>query len=31
EPCDRCTTPIESLRIGQRNSFFCPHCQPLMG
>ncbi|MGL4906811.1 MAG: zinc finger domain-containing protein, partial [Plesiomonas sp.] len=18
-------------RIGQRNSFFCPHCQPLMG
>lgn len=27
EPCLRCSTPIESLRIGQRASFFCPTCQ----
>ncbi|WP_370598147.1 bifunctional DNA-formamidopyrimidine glycosylase/DNA-(apurinic or apyrimidinic site) lyase [Plesiomonas shigelloides] len=29
EPCRVCATPIESMRIGQRNSFYCPHCQPL--
>ncbi|MDA1381251.1 bifunctional DNA-formamidopyrimidine glycosylase/DNA-(apurinic or apyrimidinic site) lyase [Plesiomonas shigelloides subsp. oncorhynchi] len=29
EPCRVCGTPIESMRIGQRNSFYCPHCQPL--
>lgn len=28
EPCSVCGTPIESMRIGQRNSFYCPHCQP---
>ncbi|MGL5431660.1 MAG: zinc finger domain-containing protein, partial [Plesiomonas shigelloides] len=28
EPCRVCGTPIESVRIGQRNSFYCPHCQP---
>ncbi|GAA5645553.1 MULTISPECIES: bifunctional DNA-formamidopyrimidine glycosylase/DNA-(apurinic or apyrimidinic site) lyase [Vibrio] len=27
QPCLRCTTPIEELKIGQRNSFFCPRCQ----
>lgn len=27
--CPRCDTPIQELNIGQRNSFFCPHCQPL--
>lgn len=27
EPCLRCSTPIQSLRIGQRASFFCPSCQ----
>lgn len=28
EPCPKCGTTIESLVIGQRNSFFCPTCQP---
>ncbi len=27
QPCPTCATLIESLVIGQRNSFFCPHCQ----
>jgi len=27
EPCVKCGTKIESLVIGQRNSYFCPHCQ----
>lgn len=27
EPCVQCLQPIRSLRIGQRNSFFCVHCQ----
>ncbi len=26
-PCPRCGTPIEHLRIGNRNTHFCPHCQ----
>lgn len=26
--CPRCDTLIEELKIGQRNSFFCPVCQP---
>jgi formamidopyrimidine-DNA glycosylase len=26
-PCRRCRTPIETIRIGQRTSFFCPQCQ----
>ncbi|MCX8521346.1 MAG: formamidopyrimidine-DNA glycosylase, partial [Rhodoferax sp.] len=25
--CRRCTTPIKTLRQGQRSSFFCPTCQ----
>ena len=29
EPCRVCGTPIESVRIGQRNSFYCPYCQPV--
>ncbi len=29
EPCQHCQTPIESVMIGQRNSFYCPHCQAL--
>ncbi|MEO5347312.1 MAG: bifunctional DNA-formamidopyrimidine glycosylase/DNA-(apurinic or apyrimidinic site) lyase [Magnetococcus sp. YQC-9] len=28
EPCVLCTTPIRSLRLGQRSAFFCPRCQP---
>lgn len=27
EPCVNCLQPIRSLRIGQRNSFFCARCQ----
>jgi len=25
--CRVCGTPIQSVRLGQRSSFFCPHCQ----
>lgn len=28
EPCYRCGHLIESMIIGQRNSFYCPICQP---
>ncbi len=27
EPCRRCTAPIRSAMIGQRNTFWCPRCQ----
>lgn len=27
EPCNRCGTPLESIRIGQRSTVFCPACQ----
>jgi formamidopyrimidine-DNA glycosylase len=27
EPCDRCGTPIEKIRVGGRGTWFCPHCQ----
>lgn len=27
EPCPKCGQKIESLMIGQRNSYVCPHCQ----
>jgi formamidopyrimidine-DNA glycosylase len=26
-PCRRCRTPIESVRISQRTSYYCPQCQ----
>lgn len=26
-PCHHCGTPIKHIRIGQRSSFYCPHCQ----
>ena len=29
EPCDRCGTPIEKIRVGGRGTWFCPHCQRL--
>lgn len=29
EPCPMCGTPIENVKINQRASTFCPHCQPL--
>jgi formamidopyrimidine-DNA glycosylase len=27
EPCVRCKTPIKSVVVGQRSSFYCPRCQ----
>ena len=27
EPCPRCGTPIAFIRIGGRNTFYCPNCQ----
>jgi formamidopyrimidine-DNA glycosylase len=27
KPCYRCSTPIRSVTVGQRASFFCPRCQ----
>ncbi len=26
-PCRRCRTPIETIKIAQRSSFYCPQCQ----
>ncbi|MCG6418322.1 DNA-formamidopyrimidine glycosylase, partial [Vibrio fluvialis] len=28
QSCPRCGEKIAELKIGQRNSFFCPQCQP---
>ena len=28
EPCDRCSTPIQRLLVGQRSTHICPRCQP---
>lgn len=27
QPCPVCKTPIQAIKIGQRSSYFCPHCQ----
>ena len=27
EPCRRCRTPIESVRISNRTAYYCPQCQ----
>lgn len=27
QPCRRCRTPIDSIKIGGRTSYFCPQCQ----
>lgn len=27
EPCKSCATPVRSIVLGQRSTFFCPHCQ----
>lgn len=27
KPCPRCATPIERMTLGQRGTYFCPHCQ----
>jgi formamidopyrimidine-DNA glycosylase len=31
EPCDRCGTPIERIRVGGRGTWYCPVCQVLHG
>jgi formamidopyrimidine-DNA glycosylase len=31
EPCDRCGTPIEKIRVAGRGTWFCPACQPVRG
>ena len=28
EPCDRCGTPIERIRLAGRSTAYCPSCQP---
>ena len=28
EPCSRCYRPVERIRVGQRSTHFCVHCQP---
>jgi len=28
QPCPRCGTPIQRIRVVQRSTHFCPHCQP---
>jgi formamidopyrimidine-DNA glycosylase len=27
EPCRRCRTPIQRIKVGQRSHYFCPQCQ----
>jgi formamidopyrimidine-DNA glycosylase len=27
EPCRRCRTPIQTVKVSQRTSYFCPQCQ----
>jgi formamidopyrimidine-DNA glycosylase len=29
EPCRRCRTPVERIRVGQRSHYYCPQCQSL--
>ncbi len=29
-PCERCGTPIERIKVAQRGTHFCPHCQKLV-
>lgn len=28
EPCRVCSQPIQNIRLGQRSTFYCAHCQP---
>ena len=28
QPCFTCGTPIQRIIVGQRSTYFCPHCQP---
>ncbi|HAS27811.1 MAG TPA: hypothetical protein DCR59_01195 [Dehalococcoidia bacterium] len=27
KPCPVCNTPLERIRVHQRGTYFCPHCQ----
>jgi formamidopyrimidine-DNA glycosylase len=27
KPCRKCSTPIRAIVLGQRSSYYCPHCQ----
>jgi formamidopyrimidine-DNA glycosylase len=27
EPCRRCRSPIQTVKVSQRTSYFCPQCQ----
>ena len=27
KPCRKCATPIQSIKLGQRSTFYCPVCQ----
>lgn len=29
EPCERCGTELVKIKVAQRGTHFCPHCQPL--
>jgi formamidopyrimidine-DNA glycosylase len=31
EPCERCGTPIEKIRVAGRGTWYCPRCQPRDG
>jgi formamidopyrimidine-DNA glycosylase len=31
EPCHRCGTPVDKIRVGGRGTWYCPTCQPLRG
>jgi formamidopyrimidine-DNA glycosylase len=31
EPCHRCGTPIDKIRVGGRGTWYCPQCQGLVG
>jgi formamidopyrimidine-DNA glycosylase len=31
EPCDRCGTPIDKIRVAGRGTWYCPRCQRLQG
>ncbi len=31
EPCVRCATPMELIRVRARSTYFCPRCQPQIG
>ncbi|KRK58541.1 formamidopyrimidine 5-formyluracil 5-hydroxymethyluracil DNA glycosylase [Fructilactobacillus fructivorans] len=31
QPCERCGTPIEKIKVAQRGTSFCPYCQRVHG